>query len=55
MDDTLQVFLEKLANIGEDNDARETVRPMGMDRSPVTLQRVIGVVLVTAGVVVFRL
>ena len=28
---------------------------LGMDRSPVTLQRVMGVVLVTAGVAVFRL
>src|SRR3990172_8974460 len=30
MDDTLQVFLEKLAKIGEDTDARETARPKRM-------------------------
>ena len=30
MDDTLLVFLEKLAKIGEDNDARETARPRRM-------------------------
>jgi hypothetical protein len=27
MDDTLHVFLEKLANIGQHADARETARP----------------------------
>jgi len=30
VDDTLLVFLEKLAKIGEDNDARETARPKRM-------------------------
>lgn len=30
MDDTLLEFLEKLARIGEDNDARETARPKRM-------------------------
>jgi len=30
MDDTLQVFLEKLAKAGEDNDARETARSKRM-------------------------